>query len=49
MFGKLTIDALPFYSAVAASGAAIVVGGALAVMAAIFLGLTRRKTRKSLE
>jgi cytochrome o ubiquinol oxidase subunit 1 len=35
MLGKLTIDALPLYSAVAAGGAAITVGGALAVMVAI--------------
>ena len=35
MFGKLTLDALPLYSAIAASGAAITVGGALLVMIAI--------------
>jgi cytochrome o ubiquinol oxidase subunit I len=35
MLGRLTIDALPLYSWIAASGAAITVGGALAVMAAI--------------
>ena len=31
MFGKLTIDALPLYSAIAAGGAAVTVGGALLV------------------
>ncbi len=31
MFGKLTIEALPLYSAIAASGAAVTVGGALLV------------------
>jgi cytochrome o ubiquinol oxidase subunit 1 len=31
MFGKLTIDALPIYSAIAAGGAAVTVGGALLV------------------
>ena len=31
MFGKLTLDALPLYSAIAAGGAAVTVGGALAV------------------
>ena len=31
MFGRLTIEALPFYSAIAASGAAMVVGGGLLV------------------
>ena len=35
MFGRLTIDALPFYSAIAASGAAITVLGALSVIALI--------------
>ena len=35
MLGRLTIDALPLYSWVAAGGAAITVGGALAVMAVI--------------
>ena len=35
MLGKLTLDALPFYSWVAMSGAAVTVLGALAVMAAI--------------
>ncbi|ARP97792.1 cytochrome o ubiquinol oxidase subunit I [Pseudorhodoplanes sinuspersici] len=35
MFGNLTIDALPFYSWVAMSGALVTVGGALAVMAGI--------------
>ena len=31
MFGRLTIEALPLYSAIAAGGAAMVVGGALLV------------------
>ena len=31
MFGRLTIDALPFYSAIAFGGALVTVGGALAV------------------
>jgi cytochrome o ubiquinol oxidase subunit 1 len=31
MFGKLTIEALPLYSAIAAGGAAVTVGGALLV------------------
>ena len=31
MFGRLTIDALPFYSAIAAGGALVTVGGALLV------------------
>ncbi|MGD8479623.1 MAG: cbb3-type cytochrome c oxidase subunit I [Methyloceanibacter sp.] len=35
MFGRLTIDSLPFYSAVAASGAAVTVLGGLAVAGAI--------------
>ncbi|MDJ0512235.1 MAG: cbb3-type cytochrome c oxidase subunit I [Methyloceanibacter sp.] len=35
MFGRLTIDSLPFYSAVAASGAAVTVLGGLAVVGAI--------------
>ena len=35
MLGKLTIDALPFYSWVAMGGALVTVGGALAVMAVI--------------
>jgi cytochrome o ubiquinol oxidase subunit 1 len=35
IFGRLTIDSLPFYSAVAASGAAVTVLGALAVAGAI--------------
>ncbi len=35
IFGRLTIDSLPFYSAIAASGAAITVLGALSVMAVI--------------
>ncbi len=40
MFGKLTIDALPFYSPIAAVGAAVTVGGALLV--AIVLTCSRR-------
>ncbi len=35
MFGRLTIEAFPFYSAIAASGAAITVLGALSVIAVI--------------
>ena len=35
MLGKLTIDALPFYSWVAMGGAAVTVGGALSVIALI--------------
>jgi cytochrome o ubiquinol oxidase subunit I len=35
IFGRLSLDSLPFYSAVAASGAAITVLGALSVMAVI--------------
>jgi cytochrome o ubiquinol oxidase subunit I len=35
IFGRLTIDSLPFYSAVAASGAAVTALGALSVMAVI--------------
>ena len=35
MLGKLTIDALPFYSWVAMGGAAVTVLGAVAVMAGI--------------
>jgi cytochrome o ubiquinol oxidase subunit 1 len=35
IFGRLTLDSLPFYSAIAASGAAITVLGALSVMAVI--------------
>ena len=35
MLGKLTIDALPFYSWVAMGGALVTVGGALAVVAGI--------------
>jgi cytochrome o ubiquinol oxidase subunit 1 len=35
IFGRLTIDSLPFYSAVAASGAAVTVLGGLAVAGAI--------------
>ena len=31
MFGRLTIEALPLYSAIAAGGAAMTVGGALLV------------------
>src|ERR1700761_9545019 len=31
MFGRLTLEAFPFYSAIAASGAAVTVGGALVV------------------
>ncbi len=42
MLGNLTIDALPFYSWVAISGALITVGGALAVMGGItWFGLWR--------
>ena len=42
MLGKLTVDALPFYSWVAMGGAAITVGGALVVMAVItWFGLWR--------
>ena len=44
MFGKLTIDALPFYSPIAAGGAAVTVGGALLV----FLVLTWLKAWKYL-
>jgi cytochrome o ubiquinol oxidase subunit 1 len=35
IFGRLTIDSLPFYSAIAVSGAAVTVLGALSVMAVI--------------
>ena len=35
IFGRLTIDSLPFYSAIAASGAAVTMLGALSVMALI--------------
>ena len=35
LFGRLTIESLPFYSAIAASGAAVTVLGALAVVGAI--------------
>ena len=35
IFGRLTLDSLPFYSAIAASGAAVTVLGALAVAALI--------------
>jgi len=42
IFGRLTIDSLPFYSAIAASGAGITVLGALSVMAVItYLGAWR--------
>ena len=42
IFGRLTIDSLPFYSAIAASGAGITVLGALIVMAVItYLGAWR--------
>ncbi len=42
MFGKLTVDALPFYSWVAMGGAAITVGGTLTAMAVItYFGLWR--------
>ena len=42
IFGRLTVDSLPFYSAVAASGAAVTVLGALSVMAVItYLGAWR--------
>jgi len=34
-FGRLTIDSLPFYSAIAASGAGVTVLGALSVMAVV--------------
>ena len=44
MFGKLTIEALPFYSPIAAGGAAVTVGGALLV----FLVLTWLKAWKYL-
>ena len=39
MFGRLTLEAFPFYSAIAATGAAVTVGGALIVV----LVLTRLK------
>ena len=35
MLGRLTIDALPLYSAIAFGGAMVVVGGGLAVLAVI--------------
>ena len=35
MFGRLTIDALPFYSWVAMGGAMVTVLGALAVLAVV--------------
>lgn len=35
MLGRLTIDALPFYSAIAAGGAAVTVLGALSVVGLI--------------
>jgi cytochrome o ubiquinol oxidase subunit I len=42
MLGRLTIDALPFYSAIAFGGALVTVGGALAVAAIItWFGLWR--------
>jgi len=42
MFGKLTIDALPFYSWVAMGGATVTVGGALLVVVLItYFGLWR--------
>ena len=42
MLGRLTIDALPFYSAIAFGGALVTVGGALAVAAGItWFGLWR--------
>lgn len=42
MLGKLSWDALPFYSAIAAGGAAVVVGGILAVVVLItWLGAWR--------
>ena len=42
MFGKLTLEALPLYSAIAAGGAAVTVGGALLVAIAItWLGAWR--------
>jgi cytochrome o ubiquinol oxidase subunit 1 len=42
IFGRLTIDSLPFYSTIAASGAAVTALGAISVMAAItYLGAWR--------
>ena len=42
MFGRLTIEALPLYSAIAAGGAAVTVGGALLVAIVItWLGAWR--------
>ncbi|MGE3988745.1 cbb3-type cytochrome c oxidase subunit I [Pseudorhodoplanes sp.] len=42
IFGRLTVDSLPFYSVIAASGAAVTVLGALSVIAAItYLGAWR--------
>ena len=42
MFGRLTLDALPLYSAIAAGGAAVTVGGALVVAIVItWLGAWR--------
>ena len=42
MFGRLTIEALPLYSAIAAGGAAVTIGGALIVAIAItWLGAWR--------
>lgn len=42
IFGRLTVDSLPFYSVVAASGAGVTVLGVLSVMAVItYLGAWR--------
>src|SRR3954469_6623380 len=42
MFGRLTLEALPLYSAIAAGGAAVTIGGALVVAIAItWLGAWR--------
>ena len=41
LFGKLTLDALPFYSPIAAGGAAVIVLGGLAVLAVV-AGIGRR-------
>ena len=42
MFGRLTLEALPLYSAIAAGGAAVTVGGALVVAIVItWLGAWR--------
>jgi len=35
MFGKLTIEALPLYSAIAATGALVTVGGAFVVFVVV--------------